>query len=129
MLKKLEPNNTDVIAYYIPDENGEVEKLYLYQNNKYIGVADTIKRYNTAKAEWKDKDAENYTTQAKYLSQFDKFIKDKKEKTARVAVLPNEPEHYEPEPEIIGSISDEPEEPVFDASYQKDWANAAVNDM
>ena len=129
MLKKLEPNNTDVIAYYIPDENGEVEKLYLYQNNKYIGVADTIKRYNTAKAEWKDKDAENHTTQAKYLSQFDKFIKEKKEKATRVAVLPNEPEHYEPEPEIIGSINDEPEQPAFDANYQKDWANAALNDI
>ena len=129
ILSKLAPNNTNVTGYYIPDENGEVERLYLYQNNKYIGDAVNIPRYNTAKAEWTDKDAENYTKQAKYLSQFDKFIKDKKEKATRVAVLPNEPEHYESEPEIIGSISDEPEEPVFDAGYQKDWANAAVNDM
>lgn len=129
ILSKLAPNNTNVTAYYIPDETGTVEKLYLFQNGKYIGDAVEIPRYNTAKAEWKDADAENYTKQASYLAKFDKQIKDKKAKTAKVAVIPNEPEIYETEPEIIGSINDEPDEPAFDTGYQKNWANAAVNDM
>jgi hypothetical protein len=87
VLEMLQPNNYNVDAYYIPDEEGKVYVVYIYQNNRLIGECKKITSYNTAKAEQTEVDDLAYTEQAKYVAQFDKMVKDGKPK--KVAVIEN----------------------------------------
>jgi len=128
ILDQLAPNNKKVEVYFIPDENGEVNKVYLYQDSRFIGEAIPVSTYNRANAEWTDADQDNYTKQASYIAQFDKRIKDQKEKTARIAVIPNEPEISDDEPVIVDSLIPEPDpEPVY--QDETDYGKMAVNDL
>ena len=60
-------------------------------STKFIATCGLIERYNEATAEQTEADREAYTEQAKYVSQFDKMIKDGKIK--RVAVSPKAESH------------------------------------
>jgi hypothetical protein len=49
----------DVDAYWIPGANGEsADTVYVYQNNRYIGPAHKIEKYQVAQAERTDRDYE-----------------------------------------------------------------------
>jgi len=37
LLRKLEPGSYNLDVYYIPDQKGEFEEVYLWQGEKYIG--------------------------------------------------------------------------------------------
>lgn len=77
-LKHLKPNNTSVKAYWMPEEDGSIEKVYLYQGDTYIGEA--LNRsgfaYNECTIERTDEDKANMLHQNKRLAKFDKFVKD-----------------------------------------------------
>jgi len=87
ILGKLAPNNYTVKAYYMPSEN--INRVYLYQNDNYICEATRIETFNTANAEWTDKDTQAQTSQAKYISQFDSMVKSGTGKLAKVNIMPN----------------------------------------
>ena len=87
-IEKLEPRNNKVEAYWLPDADGQVGEVYLWQGDNYIATCKLLERYNEATAEQTAADVAAYTEQAKYVSQFDKMMKD--EKITKVAVLPNE---------------------------------------
>jgi len=129
ILDQLAPNDKNVEVYYIPDESGKVDKVYIYQNNRFIGEAVQIATYNRANAEWTDADHANYTKQAAYLAQFDKRIKEQKEKATRVTVIPNEPEISDNEPVIIDTITEDEPAPVPAYQVETDYGNMAVNDL
>lgn len=93
----LEPNNYKVDAYYLADENGDVDNAYIYQNDEYIDTCPVINRYNEATCEQTDEDIDYYTEQSKYVSQFDKMVKD--EKIQKVVIIKKE------ETEVINSVS------------------------
>ncbi len=93
ILNRLNPNNYTVNAYYLPDAKGLINEIYLYQNDAYIGTAQKIETYNEATIEQTEKDHEAYAQQAKYVSKFDKFVKDGKDKLFKPGIM--KPEEFE----------------------------------
>lgn len=75
VLDKLLPNNYTVNAYYLPDNDGIIDEVFLYQNGVFLCKASKIGTYSESKAEWTDKDKEAYTQQAKFVSEFDSHAK------------------------------------------------------
>lgn len=88
IIEKLEPRNYKVDAYYLPDTEGKISEVYIYQHDRYIATCKPVARYNEATAEQTEYDKAAYTEQAKYVAQFDKMMKDGKIK--RVGILAKE---------------------------------------
>ena len=88
IIEKLEPRNYKVDAYYLPDADGTISEVYIYQNGRYIATCKPVARYNENTAEQTDADKAAYTEQAKYVAKFDKMMKEGKIK--RVGILAKE---------------------------------------
>ena len=88
IIEKLEPRNYKVDAYYLPDADGTINEVYIYQNGRYIATCKAVARYNENTAEQTEYDKAAYTEQSKYVAQFDKMMKDGKIK--RVGILAKE---------------------------------------
>ena len=88
IIEKLEPRNYKVDAYYLPDADGTINEVYIYQNGRYIATCKPVARYNENTAEQTDADKAAYTEQSKYVAQFDKMMKEGKIK--RVGILAKE---------------------------------------
>ena len=88
IIEKLEPRNYKVDAYYLPDADGTINEVYIYQNGRYIATCKPVARYNENTAEQTEYDKAAYTEQSKYVAQFDKMMKDGKVK--RVGILAKE---------------------------------------
>ncbi|MDD4395339.1 MAG: hypothetical protein PHQ33_05585, partial [Bacteroidales bacterium] len=88
VLKRLKPNNYNVTTYWLTDDQGEINEVYMYQNGEYVGKAARIEAFTTAQAEWTDKDTAAQTEQAKYISHFDRMVKDNKQKVAAIEIYP-----------------------------------------
>ena len=78
IIAKLEPRNYKVEAYYLPDMDGNIDEVYIYQHGRYIATCKPVTRYNEATAEQTEADRAAYTEQAKYVAKFDKMMKDGK---------------------------------------------------
>ena len=78
IIAKLEPRNYKVKAYYLPDTDGNIDEVYIYQHGRYIATCKPVTRYNEATAEQTEADRTAYTEQAKYVAKFDKMMKDGK---------------------------------------------------
>ena len=74
MIGRLAPNDYTVEAYYLPDEQGNVPEVYIYQHGAYIATCRRIEAYNEATAEQTERDREAYAEQAKYNAQFDAMM-------------------------------------------------------
>lgn len=88
IIEKLEPRNYKVDAYYLPDADGTINEVYIYQNGRYIATCKPVARYNENTAEQTEYDKAAYTEQSKYVAQFDKMMKNGKIK--RVGILAKE---------------------------------------
>lgn len=88
IIEKLEPRNYKVDAYYLPDADGTINEVSIYQNGRYIATCKPVARYNENTAEQTEYDKAAYTEQSKYVAQFDKMMKDGKIK--RVGILAKE---------------------------------------
>lgn len=88
IIEKLEPRNYKVDAYYLPDADGTINEVYIYQNGRYIATCKAVARYNENTAEQTEADKAAYTEQAKYVARFDKMMKDGKIK--KVGILRKE---------------------------------------
>ena len=78
VIARLEPRNYKVEAYYLPDSDGNINEVYIYQNGRYLAACKPAPRYNENTAEQTEADREAYTEQAKYVAKFDKMIKEGK---------------------------------------------------
>ncbi len=87
IINRLLPNNYNVDAYYLSDENGVIPEVYLYQKGKFICKCDKIVSYNESAAEQTADDKANYTEQCKYVSKFDKMTKDGKNDLSKIVVI------------------------------------------
>ena len=94
VIGKLEPRNMKVDAYWLPDADGQVTDVYLWQGDEFICECKQLVRYNEATAEQTDADKEAYTEQAKYVSQFDSMMKESKIDKV-VVIRPEEKEAIE----------------------------------
>ena len=88
VIEKLAPRNMKVDAYWLPDADGKVNEVYLWQGDEFICVCKPVAKYNEATAEQTIDDKAAYTEQAKYVSQFDKMMRDGK--INRVVVIGKE---------------------------------------
>lgn len=88
IIEKLEPRNYKVDAYYLPDADGTINEVHIYQNGRYIATCKPVARYNENTDEQTEADKAAYTEQSKYVAQFDKMMKDGKIK--RVGILAKE---------------------------------------
>jgi len=88
-LRKLKPNNCKVEAYWLPDESGSVETVYLYQGEMYIGEATnrTQKSYNECAVERTETDHENMLYQHKRIAIFDKNIREIRSNIPQVGIM------------------------------------------
>jgi hypothetical protein len=85
LIHRLAPRRYDVDAYWLPDDKGEVNEVYIYQDGRYLATCPMVVRYNEATAEQTQADRDAYTEQAKYVSQFDAMMK--RGKQTKVAII------------------------------------------
>lgn len=88
LVSRLAPNTRKVQAYYLPDASGSFDTVYIYQGENYIGVCQYMPEYQEAKAEQTEDDKLIFTEQNKYVSRFNKMVKDGK--PAKVEVIRKE---------------------------------------
>jgi hypothetical protein len=131
ILSLLKPNNYTVKAYYLPNENGTIPEVFIYQNDEYLAKCSSIETFNTSAAETTQKDRDNYTEQSKYVSHFDKMIKDGRlGKTTKLAIISTEqftdvePEIFTPSRKELIDLDKYQEE---DSNYN--WEERAINSM
>jgi hypothetical protein len=116
VLRKFAPNNYNVDAYYFENENGEINEVFLYQNGKFLCTAKKIVEFTTARAEWTDADTAAMAEQAKYISHFDKVMRE--DRHARVKKFAFEPITQAAEIEAVEvEVIDNYELPI--TSYEK----------
>ncbi len=139
VLRKLAPNNYDVVAYYLPGDN--IENVYLYQHDSFICECSKINKYNTAIAERTQADDDAKAEQSKYIAKFDKMVKEEGEKLAKITLLDNIDKYNkilspkELEDIIVKHPNPEEERPAYmDAlenpeEMQRYWAEKALNDL
>lgn len=121
VLNRLKPNNYKVTAYYLTEEDGTIKQVHLYQDENFIGTCKKIITYNEATAEQTDADHKAYTDQAKYISQFDKKIKDGRKGLAKIKITENDFNELETIiPEIVEKV------PVSDNEF--DFENSTEDE-
>lgn len=131
-LKKLAPNTSAVTAYWLPNEKGGIDNVYLYQGETYIGEAINNEQfdYNECAIERTEKDKANIEYQSRRVARFDKFIKEERaaiphvgnyRQNDREKVLAKEVEIVEET--IIASPADDFETP------QQDWSKLAIQHL
>ncbi len=88
-LEKLKPNCTKVTAYWLPDSEGAVEDVYLYQDETFIGIAENRSKYayNECAIERDETDEANLLYQHKRVAKYDKYIRDRREQLMKVGRL------------------------------------------
>ncbi len=63
VLEKLAPNNYKVTAYYLPDEYGESEDIWIYQNGICIDKVCMVNTFNRIMAEQTQEDRDRFAVQ------------------------------------------------------------------
>lgn len=126
VLAQLKPNKREVTAYWMPEADGTINEVYLYQDGNYICTCNKLIEYNEAKAERTEADEAAKLAQDKYVAQFDKMVKDGIADFAKLDVLKNDNEPI-PEPEII--MEEKQPEPCGVEAVEIDYTEKAFNDF
>jgi len=128
VIEQLAPNNYKVDAYYLPSELNEVNEVFIYQNDSYICTCQPAPTFNRANAEWTDEDMLGYKNATKYISRFDKMVKeDTNAMLNKVTILKNPKEVFS-EAEIISEAETE-EIFEYEAVDTAKRRNRAINDL
>lgn len=94
VLERLETNNYKVTAYYLPDENGQPQDVYIFQGDRFIDKVEKVETYNRVIAEQTEEDVVNYVEQQKKISSFGKYVRDNA--IEKVGVAKVQPEEEKP---------------------------------
>jgi hypothetical protein len=94
----------NVSAYYIPSEDG-IEKVYIYQEGKFISECSRMERFQEAKAEQTEADQQNAQRQWGYQKSFDGLVKRKRAELSTVGTGAFTVEENTKEAEVIGEES------------------------
>lgn len=122
VLERLSANNREVIAYYMPDEEGSIKEVYLYQNGQFICTCERLDDYNEAKAERTEIDEIAKLKQDKYVAMFDKYVGDGVEEFAKLEIVKKQTGTIQ-EARIIEHAPMEP------PATQTDYAQKALDDF
>lgn len=132
-LRRLRPNNTTVEAYWLPNENGSIEDVFLYQGETYIGMATNRKdrAYNECAVERTEADNANMLYQHKRIAGFDKMIREERRSIPKIATLNKELE--ESTERIKAEIVPQKQEEIlydnFEECEEVDYAAKAIYDI
>lgn len=88
IVDRLQTNNYDVDAYYLPIDDGSIPEVYLYQNGSFLCKCQMLERYQEAMSERTAHDEEVRIDQAKFTNKFDKLIKENK--VDKIEIIQNE---------------------------------------
>lgn len=128
VIDMLEPGNYNVAAYWMPDNEGNIETVYIYQNGLFVDTCQRIERYNEAKAEQTERDTEAYTNQSKYVSKFDAKVKQGRKAIAKIEIMQPVGDEWESQPANLL-----PEEPETDETGYEDagdfYSDNAINSL
>lgn len=126
----LKPNNYSVEAYWLPDSEGDIATVQLYQGDRFIGECRKIVAYNESAAERTEADNEAMLEQEKYVAKYYKMNREGKAdklrrlKTVSAAVLNKavaaEAVAVDPPPKA---------EPRDDDWSGEDWTAFALNSL
>ena len=129
-LKKLKSNDRSVTAYWLPNEEGSINEVYLWQGDTFIGEAINRSNtsYNECAIERTNVDNENMLHQNKRLAKFDKFVKEQKADIPKIGSLAiSRAETYEAV-EIMETVQPQGYETDDDLTVN-DWAKFAKNSL
>lgn len=125
ILEKLSPNNTEVEAYWLPEEDGTYNEVYIYQNGVYIDTLTNVGTFNTADAEQTAQDKDIYAEQQHRIGNFRGYIKDNEIK--KVGII----KHTEPETkdeDLLVDTIEEQEQIELHPDVAEDYARKALED-
>lgn len=129
-LKRLKPNNTEVMAYWMPEEDGSIKRVYMYQDGAYIGEAINREQfdYNECAIERTEEDEAAMLHQNKRLSKYDKFIKDHRADIPKIAHMDTAESNI-----IINTPVEIIESPLKEKAEEEtlmdDWAALAISSL
>lgn len=131
-IDRLKPNTRRVEAYYNPNTEGEVECVYLWQGDTYIGEAENMERwrYNEFAAERCADDMAAMLHQQKRVAKFDKMIKGRRSQLPRVGMVTVSAEALEQPVAVV-----ETEQPKnyqgdeFEGVDTRDWSALAKDSL
>lgn len=86
VLEKLAPNNYKVTAYYLPDEEGKPQNVFIFQGDRYIDQVERVETYNRVMAEQTDEDKRKFYRQQKKVKQFMRFVGKGVEETPTIGI-------------------------------------------
>ena len=78
LIERFKPNNTNARAYYIPDSDGAVNEIFVYQDERYIDSPRDLGRFQDAKIERTEEDERIMHRQLGFISSAKKLAKDAK---------------------------------------------------
>lgn len=135
-LRRLKPNNNKVTAYWLPEKDGSINTVYLYQDGTYIGEAynSTTYHYNEFAIERTEggEDEANMLHQNKRNAKFDKVIRNRRDEIP--TVIYETPEQQEHRKNVVPEIIEESKQPLNydgydDLDENTDWAAKGLNSL
>jgi hypothetical protein len=129
IIKKLGSNDYKVDAYYLPELDGSIKEVYIYQSDVLVDVCKPVLSYNEATCEQMQQDKEAYLEQAKYVSRFRKMVGDDKIEEILI-VSKKEKETIKDAIKTAKEVSPAllPEEEDYSLLWNKETAYAHAND-
>lgn len=132
-LSKLKPNNRQVKAYWLPEPDGSISTVYLYQDTTFIGEAynATTYKYNEFACERDDADKANMLHQHKRNAKFDKLIRDRREELPIIGMeIKTEVSDREKiTPDVIENPQPKNYDGYDDLEEKIDWAKRGLNSL
>lgn len=101
VLEKLKPNTYKVTAYWLPDEEGKAQDVYIFQGDKFIDKVERVQTYNRVIAEQTDEDVANFIEQRKKIAKFNKYISDHAIDRLAIQRIADLPPQEEPEELVV----------------------------
>jgi hypothetical protein len=120
VMELLAPNNREVDAYWLPNDDGITDSVYLYQNGKYLCEAEKITRYNEAIAERTQDDWDAKARQDAYMDGFRGYTNERTGELVKLEVSkPAKNTDSIPVPEVVPDRLPEPEPTLSDIDYKQ----------
>lgn len=123
VLERLAANNREVTAYYMPEEDGVINEVYLYQNGQFICACEKLVSYNEAKAERTEADELAKLKQDKYVAMFDSYVKGAEGEFAKIEIVKKQTSGIAPARVVMPIQEEAHQEPATD------YAQKALDDF
>lgn len=128
MLKRLKPNDMSLTAYWLPENDGRVDRVYLYQGETYIGEANNRAQwaYNECAVERTEADEAAMLHQHKRLAKFDAAVAEYRRGIPELAT-PVNAEVLETPVELVLEQNEQPKN--YEDTDTTDYAALAIDNL